>query len=314
MLADLGADVAYVEPPEGDRLRLVPPFVAGCSTSFAFLSAGKRAVATPLPGEFDAAIMDARSFATTDKKPAATAVLSMTADGDAQPASEFTVMALSGVLDIVGAPDREPLKLAGHQAAYSAGLAAFAGLLSALCLARAGGGCETIRVNLLDTLLWINWKSVIASQGGRAGLSRQGSAAEWQVIRCADGWLALVHQENDWPALRALADQPALDDARFATLAGRRANAQALAAVIEAGLMRHTRAEIRALALARRLPLGPVWSLAELLHDRHYLERGVFFPAALPGGEAPMASLPVVWNGARFAPGPVPSHEVSSHA
>jgi crotonobetainyl-CoA:carnitine CoA-transferase CaiB-like acyl-CoA transferase len=307
MLADFGALVSVVQPPPGDVLRRLPPFTAaGGSAAFAFLSAGKQVIEPGAEWEGqDGLIIDAGGFDALrgPQRTAATAVLSMAPD--TMHGSEFTALALSGVLDLVGDPEREPLRLGGHQAAYSCGLSAFTGLLAALCVRDAAP--RTVRVNLLDTLLWINWKSVIGAQGG-GGASRQGPAAEWQVVGCADGWLALVYQEADWGALTALVGDPALQEARFATAAARRANGREVAERLAAGLGHYTREEIRALALAQRLPLGPVWSLTELLEDRHYLERGVFFPARLPDGTPGMlASLPVVWNGARLAPGPIPA-------
>jgi crotonobetainyl-CoA:carnitine CoA-transferase CaiB-like acyl-CoA transferase len=157
-------------------------------------------------------------------------------------------------------------------------------------------------------MLWINWKSAVAGQQAGSVAHRRGDAAEWQAIRCADGWLALVYQPEDWPALRRFVDDARLDALHFATPALRREHGTALAVIIEAALMRYTRAEIRVEAQARRLPLGPVWSLAELLDDPHYQARGVFRSAVLPDGStAPMASLPLTWDGARLAPGAVPA-------
>jgi crotonobetainyl-CoA:carnitine CoA-transferase CaiB-like acyl-CoA transferase len=48
MLADLGADVVKVEPPEGDLTRNVPPFVDGVSAYYAQMNAGKRNVSVDL--------------------------------------------------------------------------------------------------------------------------------------------------------------------------------------------------------------------------------------------------------------------------
>jgi crotonobetainyl-CoA:carnitine CoA-transferase CaiB-like acyl-CoA transferase len=294
LLADLGARVSCLDRQDA----------IGDPATAAFLSVGKHSIrsdADALAGQHGV-VTDARYFSTLVRPPGATAVLSMLPDGTtAVPSSELTVMALSGVLDIVGDPARAPLQLGGHQAAYSAGLSAFTGLLAALCQRRNGtDDPQIVRVNLLDTLIWVNWKSVIAAETSDGAPARQGAAADWQVIRCADGWMALVYQDNNWSALRALVGD-VLDDVRFATPQARRRNRRDLAASVETVLSCHTRAEIRDLALARGLPLGPVWSLTELLQDRHYLARGVFTPAE--GHAGAMASLPVVWNGLRFPPG-----------
>ena len=48
LLADLGADVIKVEPPEGDVTRTAQPFVDGVSPYFAQMNAGKRAITIDL--------------------------------------------------------------------------------------------------------------------------------------------------------------------------------------------------------------------------------------------------------------------------
>jgi crotonobetainyl-CoA:carnitine CoA-transferase CaiB-like acyl-CoA transferase len=48
ILADLGADVVKIEPPDLDRTRTVPPHVAGMSPYFAQMNAGKRNVGIDL--------------------------------------------------------------------------------------------------------------------------------------------------------------------------------------------------------------------------------------------------------------------------
>src|SRR5262245_38707301 len=56
LLADFGADVIRVEPPEGARSRRLPPFHAGESLHFAFRNAGKRGMTLDLrrPAGIDA--------------------------------------------------------------------------------------------------------------------------------------------------------------------------------------------------------------------------------------------------------------------
>ena len=55
LLADFGADVVKVEPPEGDAMRQWPPVHAGYSENFASINRGKRSVALDLkdPGARD---------------------------------------------------------------------------------------------------------------------------------------------------------------------------------------------------------------------------------------------------------------------
>ena len=56
----------------------------------------------------------------------------------ARPVSELAIQALGGLMHMVGEPERKPLKLAGHQASYAAGLTAFTGLAAALAARDAG--------------------------------------------------------------------------------------------------------------------------------------------------------------------------------
>jgi crotonobetainyl-CoA:carnitine CoA-transferase CaiB-like acyl-CoA transferase len=51
LLADLGADVVKVEPPDGDRTRTVPPFVGAVSPYYAQMNAGKRNVCINLKAD-----------------------------------------------------------------------------------------------------------------------------------------------------------------------------------------------------------------------------------------------------------------------
>jgi crotonobetainyl-CoA:carnitine CoA-transferase CaiB-like acyl-CoA transferase len=315
--ADLGARVLRLEPAGGDPLRKVPPFIAGTGIGFAFLNAGKETISCAhiapedlLAGNHvlaDALITDALPQSAEPDRPPITAILSLFKPGaEPGPASEFTLTAMGGLLDMVGDPEREPLKLAGHQAAYAAGLAAFTGIAAALCRAKIDGRFqrETVEVSLLDTIIWLNWKSVPSASASAPPPSRMGAASEWQVLRCADGFAALVYQENDWAQLRALVGDPRLDHASFANRAGRLARGRELAEIIEQRFLCLTRRELHGLALAHRLPIGPVWSPQELQGDEQNLSRDFLKSVEVEGGGSIiMPRLPVIWDGETFAPG-----------
>jgi crotonobetainyl-CoA:carnitine CoA-transferase CaiB-like acyl-CoA transferase len=316
--ADLGARVVKLEPPAGDPVRRLPPFADdGRSALFAFLNAGKESVLDDavtvlrLMDGADAVIRDdARPVASSDSAGLVQVVLSLLAGDAAAEAgtqTEFTLMALGGLLDIVGDPQRAPLRLGGHQLAYAAGLAAYAGLVAGLLRRPAP---EVARVALLDVAVWINWKSVASVACMSELSSRAGRAAEWSALRCADGYFALVHQPADWPALCRLSGDSRLQGARFADAAARRANAAALADIIEESLGYLTRRELQSRAVALRLPFGPVWDMADLREDPQVLARKFLAHALFEQGP-PLCvpRLPVLWGGAAFPVGPVPAFQ-----
>lgn len=291
ILADLGADVV--------RRRGRDRGFEG-STEL-FLSRGKT-MSNESVGELlaraDVALVDGAVLRERGRAslPAVTAVLSLfggaLAESD-RPASAFTAAASAGLLAMVGDPQREPLRLGGHQEAFALGLSAYAGLAAALASARLHGAPVTIRASLLETLVWLNWKAV-PLEGYDVLPGRTGAAAEWQVLHCADGYAVLVYQEPDWARLKAALAEPALDEPRFSTRASRLAYLGDLAAIIERRFLTLTRREIHALARQHRLPIGPIWSPVEAFDEPHNRARGLFEPlGADPSVQAPR--LPLVW-------------------
>lgn len=317
LACDLGATVYRVERP-GDGLRALPPRYDKTSATHAFLNAGKVLLRcdaadeaeflTSLIAGADAVVLDERlqGACAADLREKHHAVLAMAGDTQTQH-SEFTVEALSGLLDIIGDPMREPLRLAGHQLAYAAGLSAFTGLAAALCSPPGAGPAECVRVELLEVAIWLNWKSVATMSHDGVAPTRQGDAAEWLVLRCADGFMVLVYQPADWAGLQEVAGDPRLDDACFQSPAGRRQHALALNAILAETFAGRTRADIRDIALSRRLPIGAVWSPGELLSDAQMIARQFFRTITFEGQEATVPRLPVLWNGA--APGSAEARE-----
>lgn len=230
--------------------------------------------------------------------PSLCAILSMfggTQFGAGPKASAFTVSALGGLLAMVGEPDREPLKLGGQQEAFSLGLSVYSGLAAALAAKEQSR--RTIHASLLETIIWLNWKALPLDANTDALPSRAGRAGEWQILRCRDGYVALVYQEPEWPRLKQALSDPRLETDKFATRPSRLLHATELAGVIESCFQNMSRTQIQALAKHHRLPLGPVWSLEEALEDPHNLARDLFEPVknAAPGAKAP--KLPIGWTG-----------------
>src|SRR5213079_2021137 len=115
-----------------------------------------------------------------------------------RPASEFTLLAQSGLLHMVGEPERKPLKLGGHQASYAAGLTAFTGLAAALADRDAGQRAPHVRVSLAEVMQWVNWKAASGAAAGGISPGREGKASEFQIVPCRDGHVAVVHTVTQW--------------------------------------------------------------------------------------------------------------------
>jgi len=281
-----GAIVVRPLPVGGEPLaRHAPLLPDGSSALDRFLNRGKSSGDTT--GVFDAAVGDSAALAGIEAR--VKVRLSVFGPGEDPPMSELGLLALSGLLGIMGEASGPPARLAGHQPAYAAGLAACTGLLAAL---RAEGE-EVVDISLLDVNAWLNWKVAAGTIVLGTAPSRGGDRADWFTVAARDGHVALVYQDKDWPALRDLIGDPALADTRFATRAGRRVNRAALLERLAPWFAARQRSEITAAAQAKRIPIGPVLYPQELLADAQNQARGFL-------GADGMPTLPLSWDGVRL--------------
>ena len=238
--ADLGAQVLKIEPPGGDPVRRAPPFLPGGESAlFQFLNTSKRSLVLDLASETgraslvklldraDACLFEepasvARLVRAGKATPIEIAAFPVEMDAAARPVSELAIQALGGLMHMIGEPHRKPLKLAGHQASYAAGLTAFTGLTAALAARDSGQHAPSVRVSLAEVMQWVNWKAASGAAATGASPGREGKRSEFQIVPCRDGHVAVVYTVTQWPATRALIGDPRLADAKFNTRAGRR--------------------------------------------------------------------------------------------
>jgi crotonobetainyl-CoA:carnitine CoA-transferase CaiB-like acyl-CoA transferase len=302
--ADLGASVTRLSARSG----------ATCDPSAnIFLNTGKRnlvvaddqfaAMAMSLVGSADAVCCDEDSLLGFGKlaEKRVTVALGMSADAwDA--GTEFTVEARSGILTMVGDPTREPLRLGGHQTAYSAGLAAYLAVVSGLPELGQDGPIKTRFVNLLDVSVWLNWKGLGMTEWGAEPPLREGADAVWTTLPCKDGFFAAVYRPVDWLRLKEIFDDPRLHDSRFQSAEDRKTHVREVNALLADLFADMTRDEIHELSLKNRIPLGPVLAPADLLNSPHLRARGFLDQVETEEGLRKMPTVPVKWNGATMAP------------
>jgi crotonobetainyl-CoA:carnitine CoA-transferase CaiB-like acyl-CoA transferase len=206
-----------------------------------------------------------------------------------RPASEFTIAAKSGLLDIVGRSDARPLMLGGHQISYSTGLSGF---LAAVALLH-GDDLDRAEVSALGAALWINWKALAAAAQGRSIPRRSAESGKWRTARCADGHVALVYFDRDWPVLGKMTGDPVIQALAAERAWTDRNNLAELERRLEAWVSGRTREEIAAASKSFGLAMGAVWTPAELLADPQYRARN-FFGAPDDGNGDVRPRLPVI--------------------
>ncbi|KRA44833.1 hypothetical protein ASD80_06765 [Devosia sp. Root635] len=283
-----GATVLRLANGAPDPTEHWPPLLAdGSSALHRFLTAGK-GFGTVQPGDYLVTDDPATAAAWRDDRK----VLILPTLDDSRPQSDLTVMAASGLLDIVGEVGRAPLALPGYQMGYVAGMVAFNALLASHLSSILGGTPLAGEVAVLEAARWLNWKNLLSEVSGQraAGVGR---AEEWQITRCRDGYIAPVFRDRDMPNLARLMRVPALLEERFATAAGRRRNLADMYRLIEAALAERTAADILVEAAELKLPFAQVQSPAQVAADPQMRHRRFI----IEGPQGPMPRLPLLWNG-----------------
>jgi crotonobetainyl-CoA:carnitine CoA-transferase CaiB-like acyl-CoA transferase len=317
--SELGAKVVKLEPASGDPVRYMPPlFSSGPegerSALFKFLNTGKTTLSMPngsaaartavdalLGARIDGVLLEEGNELRASFAARSLALVEIAGWPAGMPAvarlSEFTALALGGLLDMIGEPDRKPLRLGGHQASYSAGLSVFTALMALLAERDAGRRPPPARVSLIETAIWVNWKAIAGIDDEGKSPTRQGNQSEFQVVRCLDGWIAVVFSVTQFENLRDLVNKPALHHEKFATREGRLKHMRELYRYLEPWFAVRTRAEVYHEAQIRGVPLGPVCTPVDLITDPQNVARGFIVSladASVSGARLPR--LPVIWN------------------
>jgi crotonobetainyl-CoA:carnitine CoA-transferase CaiB-like acyl-CoA transferase len=284
LLADMGADVVKIEPPEGDISRRVSPHQIGPHNAyFASLNRSKRSVVLDLSsaaGQAELGRLAAGAQAlVTNLRPSAIRKLGLTYEAlrrhnerivcvaltgfglegphAENPAYDYVIQALTGVMALTGEPDAPPAK-AGYSAVdNSAGMAAAMGLLARLVEGRGG----QVDVAMYDVMVsQLNYLAGAALNAGevmqRLSHSSHPYMVPAQIFPTAQGWLTLfITHDKFWRAFCREAGRPQwVDDPMFATMAARRANREPVLAAIGEVLMQASATQW----VLRLAPLGLV--------------------------------------------------------
>jgi benzylsuccinate CoA-transferase BbsE subunit len=227
LLADLGAEVLKVEPPEGDECRYAvtcPPAPVESDPTcyrFTFLNAGKKGVvldlklgkhrdllqgliarADVLIHAFSPAYQERLKLRSADleREFPRLIVAAVTAFGEGGPyaayhGDDLACLALGGMLNLAGRPDGPPLRVHGSQSFMIGSLYAANATLLALLARDADGLGQSIDVSIQECVANTTENAVqfFDLEGfvrGRTGMQRADAATG--IFSCADGEIYLI--------------------------------------------------------------------------------------------------------------------------
>lgn len=255
ILADFGADVLKVEPPEGDAARRMAPHFGNNphpekSLIFLLANLNKRGIKLNLedeegrdllrrmartadiivesfrPGYLASLGLDHAALARENP---GLIMVSITPFGQTGPYSAYesediVTYAASGVMSISGMEDREPLKHGGFQSQYEGGLnGAVAALIALYARDLTGEGqCVDVSIHDVVTSTLVIHQPFYSWAGAVQGRRRPDGRAYGHVQRCKDGYF--VWQTGggaEWNDIAEFFGREELKDERFSTVAGR---------------------------------------------------------------------------------------------
>lgn len=306
-LADFGADVIKVEPPEGDPLRDWKE--NGHSFFWKAYARNKRSICLNLREEGQMDVLRAL-LATADVfienfRPGTLegmglapeklhllnprlVIVRISGFGQTGPYAHLPgfgtiVEAMSGFADRTGFPDREPVLPPLALADMIAGIYGASATMTALYARDTQGGTgQVVDLSLLESMF-----SVLGPEAGifdktgrikqRVG-SASNTASPRNVYRCADG--AFVALSGSTPAVARrifeIIGRPDMnEDPRFATNSDRVRHRDLVDQAISAWFSTRDRDSALTEMRAAGATVGPVYNIGDALEDRHFQEREV---------------------------------------
>jgi CoA:oxalate CoA-transferase len=346
LLADLGAEVVKVEPPEGDYARRLGPFPNDVpdpdkSGLFIHLNGNKKSVTLDVSTKSGQIVLR-KLLANADvlvesADPGQLSSLglgyehlkgefpelvfcSVTPFGQTGPYASYrgnslAVLALSGLMYVTGDPDKEPLATGAEAGEYVGALHAWIAVLAALEHRAQTGAGQHVDVSLLESLGCADeYNTAMYSYMGavrRRYYSRHHIPTyPSEIFPCRDGHIVVIGGATGFPLMMALLiERPELEsDPLFANLWLRTMQWQKFNEILQPYLSEHDWEDLLTRAQELRVPFAAVMDAKTLLENEHLRERGFFQRIDQPRvGELPLAGGPFNLSETPLRYGPAPA-------
>jgi crotonobetainyl-CoA:carnitine CoA-transferase CaiB-like acyl-CoA transferase len=327
MLADYGAEVIKIEPPEGEISRgWGPPFYGGESAYFVNLNRNKKSVAIDLKHP-DGKALFFRLLATSDvvlenlrvgtvkklgldyerarERHAGIIYCSISGFGQDGPyrdraALDLVVQAESGMMSVTGEPGGRGVRAGVSIADITAGMYAAFGILAALHARQTTGRGQFIDVSMLEGQLGLlsGMIGAFIADGivpGPLGTA-YGALLPYQTFRTKTRDIAIgVGSDKLWRAFCPLLGLPQLaDDSRYVSNAARNANRPSLIATLQEAFLTRSYEEWEAILMPAGVPMGAINTLDAVVAHPQVAARGAIVESTHPvAGKVRMTAPPV---------------------
>lgn len=308
LLADFGADVIKIEPPDGDPVRQMGQHVGDISLYAASILRNKRSIALDLKTDqgraIAAALIDHADILVENNRPGVMERLGLDYEaisarnpgivmvrisgyGQTGPYSErpgygAICEAVGGVRHMTGDPDRPPARVALATTDYLSSVYAAFGALAAIHARASTGRGQVVDVALYETAFTQMEPVVPAFEKMGTIPKREGpnlpSMAPNSLYPTRDGsWVLIAANSNPtWKRLVGLMEQPELlTDPRFATIQqrGRPENMVAIDAIVAQWTRKFDAEPLETLLRRGEVPASRVYTIADIYADPHFKAR-----------------------------------------
>jgi crotonobetainyl-CoA:carnitine CoA-transferase CaiB-like acyl-CoA transferase len=296
LLAESSHEVIRVEPPEGDGVRRLQPFLRGKENLengayHQFLNAGKKSVTLNLEesgdrkrfldllGQADVLIADDPLPIDEQTCMAANPKLVLTKITDDAP--ELCAVARSGLMSLTGHPDRAPVTLGGHVPYLAVGIYAAVATAAALLARNTTGRGLVATVSVRDSLASFVEQAMVEYRFSGTITKRRGSRGAITAVSgampCKDGhWvISQIHRPGRWSKFVDWVGDPELSaDPSLAEEENQHKRRDFIMQRLDGWAKRFTKNELVEQAQVRHFPASPVSTPLDLVRDPQLLARG----------------------------------------
>jgi len=335
-LADLGAEIIKVESRQGDYARQTGPLTIGEGDSLYFQcfnlnkksmvlnlkDADDRALFEDMVKDCSAVVNNLRGSlprklgidyeALKSINPAIVcghiSAYGRTGSRADWPGYDFLMQAEAGIMALTGDPDAAPTRVGLSMIDYMTGMMLAFGVVSAIRNAEQSGEGMDVDVSLFDAAVhqlayqgtWYLNEGIVTPRLPRAA---HPASVPVQLYKAADGWIYICcMNQNFWEILLGIIGREDLgQDPRFATMADRRDNRDALCEILDEVFSQKSALDWMD-ALKGKIPAAPVRSLEEAVDNPFLEESNMISNVDHPSGRTlRFFANPLKLNGERLA-------------